>query len=172
MKIIRDRSNNIVLYCGEDAELSSQGFKCNSFVATLWKPNKVELIETSVPLPEYYADGKFTYRNHTWVCADIEYLNNEKRKTFAAQRFEMETSGVAYGDHIILTDRESCQILDSTIEKIRRGLIPSVDWKCRTGWITIDSSNMDAVELTVLAHVQTAFAWEKSMSDSLDAQPE
>lgn len=94
----------------------------------------------------------------------------EKAKAaIAAQRYAVEVGGVVdpVSGMTIPTDRESQQILDSTLEKIRRGLIPAVQWKCADGWLTLDASNIDAIELLVLTHVQTAFAWEKAQVDAL-----
>jgi hypothetical protein len=105
---------------------------------------------------------------------DIEDIlladNIEKQKrALAAQRFALETGGVIepVSGKTILTDRESQQILDSTLEKIRRFLIPSVQWKCADGWIELNENNIDAIGILVLTHVQTAFAWEKAEQERL-----
>ncbi len=91
----------------------------------------------------------------------------KQKDAIAAQRYAMETAGIEYQGMTILTDRESVQILDSTCEKIRRGLVPSVDWKCVDGYLTLTSSNIDALEIAILTHVQTAFAWEKAQLESI-----
>jgi hypothetical protein len=85
-----------------------------------------------------------------------------KKKDIARQRWEMETSGVEHDGMIFPTDRESVQILDSTMEKIRRGLIPFTDWKCKNGWYQLNSQNIDALEVKILTHIQNAFQWEKN----------
>ena len=85
----------------------------------------------------------------------------------ASDRYAMEIGGVTIGGMVFLTDRESVQILDSTAEKIRRGFIQSVVWKCANGWTVLNKSNIDAIEIAVLTHVQTAFMWEKSELDKL-----
>ncbi len=89
------------------------------------------------------------------------------KRAISAQRYATETSGVSYQGMTILTDRESVQILDSTCDKIRRGLVPSVDWKCVGGYLTLTPSNIDALEIAILTHVQTAFAWEKAQLESI-----
>jgi hypothetical protein len=85
----------------------------------------------------------------------------------AAQRYEMETGGVVYEGMTILTDRESAQILDSTVEKIRRGLMPTIYWKCPEGYLALTAANVDVIEIAVLTHIQTAFAWEKAQLEAL-----
>lgn len=94
------------------------------------------------------------------------FLANQK-VTIAAQRYEMETSGIEYQGMTILTDRESVQILDSTSEKIRRGLVSSIQWKCPEGYLTLTPANIDAIEMAVLNHVQAAFAWEQAQLEAL-----
>lgn len=87
----------------------------------------------------------------------------------ADQRFKVETGGVMFGEYEILTDRESQQMLDTAIEKIRRGLIASVEWKCgNRKWLTIDEKNMNDIELLVINHVQSAFSWEKDELKKLE----
>lgn len=97
-----------------------------------------------------------------------EELGEQQRAAIAAQRYAIETGGVMFGEYQIPTDRESQQILDSAIEKIRRGLVPSISWKCGNGkWLTLDSDNIVAVEVAVLSHVQGAFAREKAELERL-----
>jgi hypothetical protein len=91
----------------------------------------------------------------------------EQKDAIAAQRYAMETAGIEYQGMTILTDRESVQILDSTCEKIRRGLVASIDWKCKDGYLTLTEENIDALEIAILTHVQTAFAWEKAQLESI-----
>ena len=101
----------------------------------------------------------------------LEDLRAE-REDIPRQRFEMETAGVEFNGYILKTDRDSQQLLDSTINAIRRGLVTSVNWKCANGWMVMDATNIDAIELLVLTHIQTAFAWEKSQTEAIDAQIE
>lgn len=97
-----------------------------------------------------------------------EELGSQQRAAIAEQRYATETGGVMFGEYQILTDRESQQILDSAIEKIRRGLVPSISWKCGNGkWLTLDADNIVAVEVAVLSHVQGSFAWEKAELERL-----
>lgn len=91
-----------------------------------------------------------------------------QKKAISSERYRIETSGVDYNGMTILTDRESQQILDSAIEKIRRGLVPALNWKCANGWMIIDESNIAEIEILVLSHVQSAFAWEKAEIEKLE----
>lgn len=99
------------------------------------------------------------------VTLDTSKKKAKKKADIARQRWEKETSGVEHDGMIFPTDRESCQILDSAMEKIRRGLIPVIDWKCANGWYQLNAENIDALEVKVLTHVQSAFMWEKQQTE-------
>ena len=103
-----------------------------------------------------------------WEAEQTAAAIEEQKKTISAERYRIETSGVEYNGITILTDRESQQILDSAIEKIRRGLVPSLTWKCANGWMVIDNTNIAEIEILVLSHVQGAFAWEKTEIEKLE----
>jgi hypothetical protein len=114
-----------------------------------------------------YVDGVFSevegwQEEEAAKAAEREIV--KQKDAIAAQRYAIETGGVVepVSGKTILTDRESQQILDSTIEKIRRGLVPSIRWKCKDGWLTLNVNNINDIEILCLTHVQTAFAWEEA----------
>ena len=103
------------------------------------------------------------------AAIEAEKTKESAIAAIAAQRYATETGGVMFGEYQILTDRESQQILDSALEKVRRGLVESIVWKCGNGkWLTIDEANAAQIEGLVLMHVQGAFAWEKSELEKLE----
>ena len=172
MNIIREKSSNLVIYAGEVC-LTKKGVIGRDFIDPTNRPDRVELIEVA-SLPAGFMGGKWTYTDGAWT-GDSNYLAElaeqeivGKKARIAAQRYVMETSGVQYNGRTILTDRESVQILDSAVEKIRRGIVPSTEWKCPDGYLTLTSANIDALELLVLSHVQAAFAWEKTELDKIN----
>lgn len=123
----------------------------------MWEEYEAWVAQGGVTLP-------YDERTPEQVAADVLAAAKED---IAAQRYAMETGGVAYGGMTILTDRESVQILDSTAEKIRRGLMPAIYWKCPEGYLTLTAANIEEIEIAVLTHVQTAFAWEKAQLEAL-----
>ena len=55
------------------------------------------------------------------------------------------------------------------MEKIRRGLVEAIEWKCGDGsYLVLDSSNISEIELIVLNHIQGSFAKEKYYNDLVD----
>lgn len=100
----------------------------------------------------------------------INQLKIEKKAENAAKRYAKEISGIYYDSHLILTDREDINILNSAMEKIRRGLVPNISWKCGDGsYIDLTADNILDIEIAVLTHVQTLFATEKDYNDAIEA---
>jgi hypothetical protein len=129
----------------------------------------------STPERYQYVDGVFSEypgweqeQAEKEAAAELQY----QKDAIAKQRYEMETSGLSYEGLTVPTDRESVQILDSTCEKIRRGLVSSIDWKCKDGYLTLTAENIDALEIAILTHVQTAFGWEKLQLEALESPVE
>lgn len=107
------------------------------------------------------------------VCQPIivpeDEIKKRKKQSNAAARYAKEISGVDYNGHLILTDREDINILNSAMEKIRRGLVDDIDWKCGDGsYLVLNSSNIAEIELIVLTHIQGSFAKEKYYNDLID----
>lgn len=98
-----------------------------------------------------------------------EQIKAEKKELNAAARYIKEISGIDYNGHFILTEREDINILNSAMEKIRRGLVESIEWKCGDGsYLVLNSSNIAEIELLVLSHIQGSFAKEKYYNDLID----
>lgn len=92
-----------------------------------------------------------------------------KKKINASIRYDHETSGIYYNGHLILTAREDINNLNATMEKIRRGLIPSISWKCGDGsYIDLTTDNILDIEIAILTHIQSCFATEKVYNDAID----
>lgn len=114
-----------------------------------------------------YSEGHLQIVDKTITLDDAKA---RKLSEIAQKRFDKETGGVKYGGYSLYTDRASVAMLDSTLEKIRRNLINSIEWKCGDGqYLTISLSNADAIELAVLLHIQSCFSKEKQMTEDVQA---
>ena len=107
------------------------------------------------------------------ICQPViipdDEIKKQKKAVNASARYAKEISGVNYNGHLILTEREDVNILNSAMEKIRRGLVVSIEWKCGDGsYLVLDSSNIEEIEIMVLAHIQTSFANERYYNDLID----
>lgn len=104
-----------------------------------------------------------------WRNIPLETLKEQKKSENAAKRYEKETSGVEYNGHLISTDREDWKTMDSNMEKIRRGLVTEIEWKCGDGsYLTLMADNISEIEILILTHIQGSFAKEKYFNGLID----
>lgn len=98
-----------------------------------------------------------------------DQIKEEKKAANSAARYAKETSGVDYNGHLILTGREDINILNSAMEKIRRGLVAEIEWKCGDGsYLTLTVNNISEIEFLILTHIQGSFAKEKYYNALID----
>lgn len=107
-------------------------------------------------------------------CKPIEITLDElkaaKKTENASKRYAKETSGVYYNEYFLLTEREDVNIMNATMEKIRRGLVDSIEWKCGNGiYLSLNNSNISEIELLILTHIQTSFGVEKVYNEAIEA---
>lgn len=92
----------------------------------------------------------------------LDELKADKKAENASKRYAKEISGVYYNEYFLLTEREDVNIMNATMEKIRRSLVENIDWKCGNGlYLTLTGSNINEIELLILTHIQTSFGTEK-----------
>lgn len=100
---------------------------------------------------------------------DINELKELKKQENALKRYIKETSGVYYNEYFLLTEREDVNIMNATMEKIRRGLVDSIEWKCGNSlYLSLNNSNIGEIELLILTHIQTSFGTEKYYNELID----
>lgn len=103
------------------------------------------------------------------VIIPEEEIKRQKKVANSAARYAKETSGVDYEGHLILTEREDINIFNSAMEKIRRGLVEAIEWKCGDGsYLTLTTDNISDIEILILTHIQGSFAKEKYYNDLID----
>jgi len=90
----------------------------------------------------------------------------------ASDRYAVQIAGVEYTEdgatYRLKTGINDILLLDSYLEKLRRGIMTSVRWKCHDDvWVTIDLNNMNTIEALVLTHVQTAYAAEEAAQEAI-----
>lgn len=98
------------------------------------------------------------------ILAENEILN------LAAIRFELETEDFEFGGVTYSMAREDRNVMFQTITYIKSGLIPSARWKAKSGWVTLDSSNVDNLQAAIIEKVQDAFIWEETQRALLEVE--
>lgn len=105
-----------------------------------------------------------------WRIPTIDQLKENKKTESAAARYAAETSGVTVNGRLFLTTREDVRILESAMDKIRRGLVEGVVWKCGDGkFIRLSANNIDNIEAAILTHIQGCFDKEALIAGALEA---
>lgn len=105
-----------------------------------------------------------------WRTPKLDQLKESRKAESAQKRYEKETSGVTVNGRLFLSTREDVRILESAMDKIRRGLVSEVIWKCGDNkFIKLKSNNIDNIESAILTHIQAAFDREAEYDAAIDA---
>lgn len=83
------------------------------------------------------------------------------------ERYERETSDLEYNGLYIKQDRESRSLLANAFDTLRRGIVPSIEWTCVNGYLTLTADNIDEIELLGLIKIQASFDWAKAEIEAL-----
>jgi hypothetical protein len=107
------------------------------------------------------------------VDAEAEAARQRDRLLAHARqkRLEREAAGAAMpGGLVVAADTESIAKIESAHSAFQDGLISSVDFKARSGWVTVpDATMMAAVRQAVVLHVQQGYSLEKQAADAIAA---
>lgn len=99
---------------------------------------------------------------------EIRRAAKQKKLVLAQYRYERETAGVTLPDgSIIDTDRQSQAMLANAYNVLSQPFITTVDWKNRTGWVTIDFATVKPIYEICAKHVQKCFTAERKVCEYL-----
>lgn len=100
-----------------------------------------------------------------------EALKAYLRAYAADKRYAVETGGTRLPNGLaVATDRVTQNALDRTINALERGFASEpVQWKGATGWIPLTKTDLLGLAAAMTAHVQEAYAAEKTVSDGIEA---
>lgn len=105
-----------------------------------------------------------------WRTPTLGQVKESRKAESAQKRYEKEIAGVTVKGRLFLSTREDVRILESAMDKIRRGLVSSVHWKCGDGYFTtLDSSMIDSIEVAILTHIQATFDKEATYIGIIEA---
>ena len=105
-----------------------------------------------------------------WRTPTLEQIKEAKKIESATARYAAETSGLTANGRLFLTTREDVRILESAMDKIRRGMIEEVAWKCGDGkFIKLKANNIESIEAAILTHIQGCFDKEALIAEAIEA---
>lgn len=112
------------------------------------------------------AKGWYNVREHS-----IETVRRNLKGLAAAERYRKEISGTTtdVADALIKldTNRESRALLAQKLLGMPE--YTAIDWKHDGGWVQLTKTHIQTLITAIDAHIQSAFAWEKNISDKIDA---
>lgn len=105
------------------------------------------------------------------VDNSIEASRNNFREQAADERYKKEVSGTKVViqdiEVSIDTSRDGRNIFLQKYSLI--GDEDTVNWKFPEGWLTISKAELGVIVMAGAAHIQSAFDWEKSINEQIDA---
>jgi hypothetical protein len=141
-------------------------------------PIDQEIIPEYDPIYEQLVGPTYTYNENTVGYATMYYTkqdssletvkNNIKNKV-AQLRYTKEVSGIEQtvnGVTVQLaTSREKRDQFNTFLTSVGDG---TVEWKFDEGFVTLNKSHIQFIIDSIHSHIQTQFAWEKTLCDQID----
>ena len=87
----------------------------------------------------------------------------------AEYRLQVETSGLDTGAAQVKTDRESQGLITQAFVSLTSDLVPNVDFKAVSGWVSITKSQIVPIAKAVAAHSRACFAGERVVDELVRA---
>lgn len=139
---------------------------------------KAEVVKAEInPMVEYHRGPIWTITeetataNYEAVDTPVEYARGNFKALAASERYKKEIAGTTFeiqGVTVTLdTTREGRNIFIQKYSMM--GDLDTVNWKFPEGWLTLNKSELGQVIAAGAAHIQTAFDWEKGISDLIDS---
>ena len=100
----------------------------------------------------------------------VEVVRQAQIDRLAAYRWHRETGGVDLPDGgAIDTTREAQAQVSSVFNALSSGMIESVEWKSRLGWVTVTLAEFGLIAGMVAKHVQACFSAERAVTLDIEA---
>ena len=100
----------------------------------------------------------------------VEAVRQDQIDRLADYRWRKETGGVSLPDGgAIDTTREAQAQVSSAFNALSSGMIESVEWKSRLGWVTVTLAEFGLIAGMVAKHVQACFSAERAVTLDIEA---
>ncbi len=100
----------------------------------------------------------------------LEAMKADLLEAATRKRFEVETGGITLpGGVQIGTDREDQNAVANAVSVIGLTGLTSVDFKARSGWVTIGVDQLSAIAAAVGLHKQACFTAERTHHEAIAA---
>jgi hypothetical protein len=93
---------------------------------------------------------------------------DDRKARIANERWLRMVGGVTYQEHEIDTSDASQARLTGIVLAYQSGVLTgTVEYKTKTGWLTLDADAVSELAQVVVAHIQDCFAWEREQVENL-----
>lgn len=104
------------------------------------------------------------------IPRSVDQVRQAQIDALADYRWRKETGGVALPDGgAIDTTREAQAQVSSAFNALSSGMIESVEWKSRLGWVTVTLAEFGLIAGMVAKHVQACFSAERTVTLDIEA---
>jgi len=138
MKIIRRKSDNVVVFCGKSFKLNDKGLSCKSFKAPTITSSTHECIDAE-SIPSDFCGGHYTYTDSSWSRTDLgsdaetkknTELSTKRKNELSALRYKKEVAGITVAGIRVSTDRVSMSRLESRMNELAKAQVGTkIKWK-------------------------------------------
>lgn len=107
-----------------------------------------------------------------WATTKLpELVGNAKLKDYAATvRWQHVVRGIVLPNGMRIDSSEATKSkITQALLILERGWSSSINWKGRSGWMTVDAEQMKGIAQALAAHEQACFDAEKAVHEAIDA---
>jgi hypothetical protein len=109
--------------------------------------------------------------NFQVVDNPIEFAKNNFKNLVSSERYKKEVTNIKIniqGIEITLdTSRDGRNFF--TQKYLAMADNDTINWKFKEGWLTLTKNDLQLIVSSITTHVQSAFDWEKTINDQIDA---
>lgn len=167
MKILKRKSDDVVLMIGTAFTFGPRGLRCGKVVHSGLNEHTVDIIDVD-SVPAHFGSEYFRYTSEDgWELTPFgrKKILVLRKSELADLRYAKETGGITIDDVPVYTDRDS-QIKSMLYAQGPAGT--TVDWKGRAGWQRLAAKDLKDRATCINTHVQACFKRERELSELLE----
>jgi hypothetical protein len=126
-------------------------------------------VVTQKPQAEWTVGTSEVTVGYTVTSRPLQEIKDELKAAVSQKRWEVETGGITVAGALIDTSRESQGMLSGANLMAQTFPSRSVDWKTRSGWVSLPASTVLQLSAAVGSHVQDCFSHERVLHEAIDA---
>lgn len=131
-------------------------------------PSRGQIV-TQRPQAEWTVGASEVTVGYAVAARSLQELKEELKASVSQKRWEIETGGITVTGSTIDTSRESQGMLSGANLLATTFPNRSIDWKTKTGWVSLPAATVLQISAAVGSHVQDCFSRERALHEAIDA---